>query len=102
MLAYVNHKCVSMDDAALATHAKARAGFLDAWDGVDVLTLGGSSDSLAEACRYAELLELATVQKLLLLAENPDSGECARRRLPQFASAPRRRRDPSQARRSST
>mmetsp|Transcript_190 Transcript_190/g.572 ORF Transcript_190/g.572 Transcript_190/m.572 type:complete len:290 (+) Transcript_190:518-1387(+) len=76
MLAYVNHKCVSMDDAALATHAKARAGFLDAWDGVDVLTLGGSSDSLAEACRYAELLELATVQKLLLLAENPDSGEC--------------------------
>ena len=34
-LAYVNHKCVAMDDAALATHAKARAGFLDAgWAGV--------------------------------------------------------------------
>jgi 6-phosphogluconolactonase len=69
LLAYVNHKAVNDDDAALSTHAKARAGFLDAgWDGVDVLNLGGSSDAVAEACRYAELLELATQQNLLPVA----------------------------------
>ena len=63
------------DDAALSTHAKARAGFLDAgWDGVDVLNLGGSSDAVAEACRYAELLELATQQNLLPVAATA-SGE---------------------------
>ena len=55
LLAYVNHKAVNDDDdAALSTHAKAKAGFLDAgWDGVDVLNLGGSSDAVAEACRSA-------------------------------------------------
>ena len=55
LLAYVNHKAVDDDaDAALSTHAKAKAGFLDAgWDGVDVLNLGGSSDAVAEACRSA-------------------------------------------------
>ena len=66
-----------MDDAkaSLSTHAKARAGFLDAgWDGVDVLNLGGSSDAVAEACRYAELLELATQQNLLPVAATA-SGE---------------------------
>ena len=69
LLAYVNHKAVNDADAALSTHAKARAGFLDAgWDGVDVLNLGGSSDAVAEACRYAELLELATQQNLLPVA----------------------------------
>ena len=70
LLAYVNHKAVDDDaDAALSTHAKAKAGFLDAgWDGVDVLNLGGSSDAVAEACRYAELLELATQQNLLPVA----------------------------------
>ena len=75
LLAYVNHKAVNDDDAALSTHAKARAGFLDAgWDGVDVLNLGGSSDAVAEACRYAELLELATQQNLLPVAATA-SGE---------------------------
>ena len=75
LLAYVNHKAVDDDDAALSTHAKARAGFLDAgWDGVDVLNLGGSSDAVAEACRYAELLELATQQNLLPVAATA-SGE---------------------------
>ena len=35
------------DDASLSTHAKARAGFLDAgWDGVDVLTHMVGPDSL--------------------------------------------------------
>jgi hypothetical protein len=76
LLAYVNHKAVDDDaDAAFSTHAKARAGFLDAgWDGVDVLNLGGSSDAVAEACRYAELLELATQQNLLPVAATA-SGE---------------------------
>ena len=76
LLAYVNHKAVDDDaDAALSTHAKAKAGFLDAgWDGVDVLNLGGSSDAVAEACRYAELLELATQQNLLPVAATA-SGE---------------------------
>jgi len=76
LLAYVNHKAVDDDaDATLSTHAKARAGFLDAgWDGVDVLNLGGSSDAVAEACRYAELLELATQQNLLPVAATA-SGE---------------------------
>ena len=75
LLAYVNHKAVNDDDASLSTHAKARAGFLDAgWDGVDVLNLGGSSDAVAEACRYAELLELATQQNLLPVAATA-SGE---------------------------
>ena len=75
LLAYVNHKAVNDDDAALSTHAKARAGFLDAgWDGVDVLNLGGSSDAVAEACRYAELLELATQQNILPIAATA-SGE---------------------------
>ena len=75
LLAYVNHKAVNDDDAALSTHAKARAGFLDAgWDGVDVLNLGGSSDAVAEACRYAELLELATQQNPLPVAATA-SGE---------------------------
>ena len=44
------------------------------WDGVDVLNLGGSSDAVAEACRYAELLELATQQNLLPVAATA-SGE---------------------------
>ena len=69
VLAYVNHKAVNDDDASLSTHAKAKAGFLDAgWDGADVLALSGSSDAVAEACRYAELLELATKQNLLPVA----------------------------------
>lgn len=69
VLAYVNHKAVNDDDASLSTHANAKAGFLDAgWDGADVLALSGSSDAVAEACRYAELLELATKQNLLPVA----------------------------------
>jgi len=35
-IVYVNHKCVPMDDAHLATHAKAGALFLDAWAGIDL------------------------------------------------------------------
>ena len=49
-LMYVNHKCVSMDNGDLATHAKARKLFLDEWDGVsNVFVLGGSADGGKEA-----------------------------------------------------
>lgn len=64
-LAYVNHKCVAMDDAALATHAKARAGFLDAgWAGVDAIVLSGSGDAGAEAKEYAAQLAALPADKL--------------------------------------
>ena len=55
-LAYVNHKAVSMDDAALATHAKARKIFLDEWVGVDAVVMGGSADAVAEAEAYEDKL----------------------------------------------
>ena len=53
MIAWVNHKCVPMDDIQLATNAKARAKFLDAgWQGCEVVELTGSADSEAEAKAY--------------------------------------------------
>ena len=55
-LAYVNHKAVPMDDAKLATHAKATALFLDKWAGVDVIVMDGSSDAKAEARSYESKL----------------------------------------------
>ena len=61
-IAYVNHKCVSMDDGTLATHAKARALFLDAWKGVDVVTLTGSGDSSLEATAYSDALTSKVAQ----------------------------------------
>lgn len=51
-LAYVNHKCVAMDDAALATHAKAEKLFLSGWDGVKPIVLTGSADGEKEAAAY--------------------------------------------------
>eukprot|EP00968_Pinguiococcus_pyrenoidosus_P010055 scaffold797_cov236-Pinguiococcus_pyrenoidosus.AAC.6 len=51
-LAYVNHKCVSMSDASLATHAKAEKGFLHSWADVDVLLLSGGGDAGEEAALY--------------------------------------------------
>lgn len=69
LVAYVNHKAVAMDDASLATHAKAMKGFLGDWEGAEVIELEGTSDCVAEACRYAEILELADMTML------PKSGE---------------------------
>jgi len=63
-LAYVNHKAVAMDDPKLATHAKARALFLDGWTGVDAIVMGGSADALAEASLYEEKLRSLPPQKL--------------------------------------
>lgn len=58
-LAYVNHKCVSMDDEALATHAKARRLFLNDWlqGGCNVIVLQGTSDGPAEAAAYQAQLQ---------------------------------------------
>lgn len=53
-LVYVNHKCVDMDDGALATHAKARKLFLDEWKGVNAIVLGGSADGEKEAKAYED------------------------------------------------
>lgn len=58
---YVNHKCVSMDDAELATHAKAKKLFLDGWTGVEVITLTGTADSAAEAAAYEVAMKANTM-----------------------------------------
>jgi hypothetical protein len=55
-IAYVNHKCVSMDDEKLATHAKAKKLFLDGWEGVDVVVMNNSHDGEKEAREYEEKL----------------------------------------------
>uniref|UniRef100_A0A7S2BMB5 Glucosamine/galactosamine-6-phosphate isomerase domain-containing protein n=1 Tax=Florenciella parvula TaxID=236787 RepID=A0A7S2BMB5_9STRA len=55
-VAYVNHKCVDMGDEKLATHAKACKLFLDDWEGINVITLGGSGDSAAEAASYEKAM----------------------------------------------
>jgi len=53
-LAYVNHKAVPIEDAALSTHEKATKLFLaEGWSGANVLTLAGSADTAVEAERYA-------------------------------------------------
>mmetsp|Transcript_21689 Transcript_21689/g.66844 ORF Transcript_21689/g.66844 Transcript_21689/m.66844 type:complete len:265 (-) Transcript_21689:120-914(-) len=49
-LAWVNHKCVDVDDAALSTRAK--ASFLDEWPGCTVLDVSGGADADAEARAY--------------------------------------------------
>lgn len=53
-IAYVNHKCVAMDDIQLATHAKARKLFLDddAWKAANVIVMDGTADGDAEAKSY--------------------------------------------------
>jgi len=60
-LAYVNHKCVPMDDADLATHAKARKLFLDQWKGCHAIVMNGSDNGPEEAAAYeAKLKELSS------------------------------------------
>ena len=55
-IAYVNHKCVAMDDIQLSTHAKASDKFLKDWKGVDVLVLTGSDNSAVEAKDYQDAM----------------------------------------------
>lgn len=56
-IAYVNHKCVSMDDGDLATHAKARKLFLDNWQGVNVIVMDGTDNGNEEAASYEEKMK---------------------------------------------
>lgn len=51
-IAYVNHKCVDMDDGELATHAKARKLFLDNWTGANTIIMDGTDKGDEEAAAY--------------------------------------------------
>ena len=92
-LAYVNHKCVAMDDAALATHAKARAGFLDAgWAGVNAIVLSGSGDASAEAKEYSAQLAALPADQLPRTADGLpcfDMAIIGESRAPSFSNLPR-------------
>jgi len=61
-VAYVNHKCVAMDDAQLATHAKACNLFFNDWsDDCTIITMDGTDDGDAEAQAYeSKLRSLST------------------------------------------
>jgi 6-phosphogluconolactonase len=74
IVAYVNHKCVEMDDDKLATHAKARIQFLDQWIGTKVITLDGTSNGEAEATAYQQKLQ-QLVDSGMLQTTKTDSGE---------------------------
>ena len=50
-LAYVNHKCVPMDNESLATHAKAMTLFLSDWTGCNTIVMDGT-DKPEEATSY--------------------------------------------------
>jgi len=60
-MAYVNHKCVSMDDAKLATHAKAKPLFLDEWTSCEAIIMDGTDDGPAEAAAYEAKLKALSV-----------------------------------------
>jgi len=63
-LAYVNHKAVPMDDAALATHAKADKLFLSGWGGTNAIVMNGSPDAPAEAVAYEQALQALSPEVL--------------------------------------
>jgi 6-phosphogluconolactonase len=63
-LAFVNHKAVDVEDAALSTQAKANKLFLSGWAGAKVIGLGGSSDAMLEAAAYEDLLRGLSSEKL--------------------------------------
>lgn len=46
-----------MNDGDLATHAKARKLFLDSWEGVNAIVLGGSADGEKEAKDYEDQMK---------------------------------------------
>jgi 6-phosphogluconolactonase len=56
-IAYVNHKCVSMDDEKLATHAKAMNLFLKDWEGCNAIVMDGTDNGPVEAMAYQSKLE---------------------------------------------
>ena len=47
----------SVQGKALATHAKAKALFLDRWEGVNAIIMDGSADAQAEAASYEAQLK---------------------------------------------
>lgn len=61
-LAFVNHKCVPVDDVTRAIEAQARAKFLDRWGmiasdgGASVISLGGTGDGARESAEYESKL----------------------------------------------
>ncbi|KAL7541027.1 hypothetical protein ACHAXR_010574 [Thalassiosira sp. AJA248-18] len=63
-LAFVNHKCVPIDDVSSAIEAQARAKFLDRWGLTDVVSLGGTSDGGKEAAEYESKLKAIPESKL--------------------------------------
>jgi len=68
-LVYVNHKCVSMDDGDLATHAKAKKLFLDSWEGVNSILMDGTADGDAEAKAYEQKMKELSEDVLPLCEE---------------------------------
>ncbi len=52
ILAFVNHKCVPVDDVSSAIEAQARNKFVDRWKVRKVISLDGTSDGHAEATGY--------------------------------------------------
>mmetsp|Transcript_2759 Transcript_2759/g.5015 ORF Transcript_2759/g.5015 Transcript_2759/m.5015 type:complete len:297 (-) Transcript_2759:674-1564(-) len=56
-IAYVNHKCVAMDDSDLATHAKAMKLFMGEWNGCNPIILDGTDNGSQEAASYQGKLE---------------------------------------------
>ena len=55
-LAFVNHKCVPVDDPGGAIEAQARSKFVDRWGVGKVVSLGGTCDGDAEASGYESKL----------------------------------------------
>jgi 6-phosphogluconolactonase len=56
-LAFVNHKCVPIDDVKTAIEAQARTKFLDRWGVDNIISLGGSADGEKEANDYEAKLK---------------------------------------------
>jgi len=55
-LAFVNHKCVPVDDMGGAIEAQARSKFVDRWGVGKVVSLGGTGDGDSEAKGYESKL----------------------------------------------
>ena len=70
-IAYVNHKCVPMDDIELATHAKASKLFLNAWNGCTTLVMDGTDQGPAEAASYEAKLKALSAD---ILPRDPTTG----------------------------
>lgn len=63
-LAFVNHKCVPIDDVSSAIEAQAREKFVDRWGLTDIISLGGTSDGELEAIDYEMKLDALPESKL--------------------------------------